>query len=515
MTGGRCRVRTSAVFLLGVTVALGSTPLGAQTTAGAQRTPLRPCCGFDAGSSPSRDTLARVARVVRNGAAMAAALPDDWSRVQVEIQHVAGALHRPQEAGALSTVALRAEGQRTARGWWSSGAAGYRRGRDHDVRWRNHAEPYTGMPYEWADSVGGTMRHDQLGLEGALATPRWRGWRAGLQLDYGIGQGARRNDPRPLFRRRVADLSPGLVYTRGGHELAAGALLGWHREDLEIGGGNSTEFPVLFRLRGIGTFDRTQLISGERAIIGQVRGGHAGYALHTVRWQAALGATLRIATDSVRDGIATPTNGGSARRVRQELAGQLRRHGAHPLELTLSNASETARGRDAIFAAVNAIDEARQTRVELRWWAGVSPVIAPWLLTASVIDGVLSRADRATETAWRVPRQRFAVHATYRGSRPTGGVMIESGIAAQTIGAASYSALRPTRLTPILAAADYAVVAAARTEWTAALGWEQRTASALLWRIRAEVHAAGAAAGNVAGRPALGRESVRVILEYF
>jgi hypothetical protein len=523
--GLRRRVIAAASAMLGARAALP-----AQLAPSAERSPLRGCCPGSLWSSPAldrrthdllaADTLSGVGRVVRSAAASAASHPGDWTRIAVDIASSAGRLHRPQEAGRLSAVDLRAEGQRMAGRWWSHGAASYRRGQDQEVQWRNHAEPYAGLPYEWADSVGGTMRHDALTIEGGLATPDWRGWRAGLQLDYGIGQGARRNDPRPLFRRRVAELAPGVTFRAGAQALAAGVLVGWHREDLEIGGGSSTEFPVLFRLRGIGTFDRTQLISGERAVIGDVIGGHASYAWDRGPWHTAVGGTWRVATDAVRDGIAAPVSGGAVRRVRSEFRWQLQRASTRrPVELAWSSAQETARGTDPVFMAVNTIDEGRLSVLRVRTWAGPSSVLTPWMLNLTGSSGSLQRADLAAETAWRVPHRQVAFDALVRPrgrfSARTRGLLLQGGIAMLHVHGGAYTAGRPTRLTPTLAWADYAVLAVPRAQWTAALGWEQYTEGRVRQRVRAEVLMQRARAPLLDGRPAVGRESLRVVFERF
>ncbi len=400
---------------------------------------------------------------------------------------VRGAWRRPQDAAHREAVSLVAEGAQAAGGWLTTGAAQYQRATDADVPWNNSSDAYLGSSYVWADSVGGTFRRDALALSGALVAPAWRRLTAAVQLDYGLGQGARRNDPRPLFRRRVAEVAPALAVVMGQQTFGLGAIVGWHREDQEIGGGTSTEFPVVFRLRGIGTFDRTQLISAERAVLGGVVGAHAAWARTGDRWQWSVGSTVRLERDSVRDGISAPVTNGATRRVRADGTTAVRRRSDRGgVEWRASVRTEDARGRDPVFGATNAIDEATRGESEVRWWRGGSPTDAGWSAKLGAERAVLSRRDVATETEWRATVSEIGASVGHRFGGQTRTILVAGGGAIGRPSATSYVARRPSRMSPVLALADYAVITANRAHAAMSLAWETRNAGAVVRRLRLE-----------------------------
>ena len=484
-----------------------ATRLDAQGTPYTATSPLRICCTSPlARWGAVRDTAPSILGATRNVAGLRTALGDEWRRVRVAAEGARGEWRRPQEAAQREALSLSAEGSQSAGKWLTTGSAQYQRATDANVAWNNSSDAYLGSSYVWADSVGGTFRRDALSLGGALVTPTWRRVTAGVQLDYALGQGARRNDPRPLFRRRVAELAPAIAIAIGKHTLGFGALVGWHREDQEIGGGTSTDFPVVFRLRGIGTFDRTQLISAERAVLGGVMGAHAGWARTGNRWQASLGSTIRIERDSVRDGISTPVTNGATRRVRVDGTAALRRRlDRGGMEWRAGLRTEAARGRDPVFLATNAIDEATTFATQLQWWRGDSPIDARWSAELGAEQAVLSRRDVAAETEWRatVPGIRASGGHRFGGREHT--VLIAVAAGSDRASDASYASLRPTRMTPVLALADYAVVGAARTHGGLIVAWETRTDGTVVRRLRLEALASRTNGRLADERQALGR----------
>ncbi|HYW30112.1 MAG TPA: hypothetical protein VE869_01315 [Gemmatimonas sp.] len=486
----------AALFALQLGALAVTSALNAQTTPAAASSPLRPCCQPSAGSmvlphaTPlARDTLPSVGRVLRQPGGIGDALPVRLQGIALTASTSGGTLRRPQQPARADVGEFRAEGARRG-AWRTAGGARYRRGREADVAWRNGSDAYLGNAYLWADSVGGDYRRDELALDGGVETPSWHGLRAALGLDWGLGQGARRNDPRPLFRRRVAELAPALTLSRGAHTVAAGAIVGWQREDLEIGGGSSTEFPVLFRLRGIGTFDRTQLISGQRSVLGSVMGGQGAWAWGGTRWALAFGGAVRVERDSVRDGIATPTDGGATRRLRTDWRLLARRTGARGgVEVDANAAREEGRGRDPVFAAINAIDEGRRESVHLAWWhggAGARPLDARWRLDLTLSAHTLSREDIAAETAFDAATRSIMLGGTRRVAFG-GGALTVSGAGILT--APENSALtiaRPSRITSILARDDHTVLTARQRGMQGVLTWERRLGAEAMGRIRVD-----------------------------
>lgn len=431
----------------------------------------------------SRDTAPGLLRTARLVAAHDD-LPAMWRRLVVHTQGTSGALRRPQDAATDRVTTVMAEGAQMSGRWRLFGQATFAKQHETNVQWRNQSAASLTSAYVWADSVGGTFRSDRLGLAAAIISPAWHGVTVAVPVDYGLGQGARRNEPRPLYRRRVAELSPSFRWQRGAHQLGVGAMLGWHREDLEIGGGSSPEVPVVFRLRGIATFDRTQLISAERALLGGVVGGQGGYAWRGARWQLATGATVRVERDSVRDGIATPVDGGQTRRVRQDVRVALRRQQTTDgVTLDVHAQQETRRGRDPVFAAVNATAEGRQLAMRASWYNGATPILAPWTATVEGAAHSFVTRDVAAETRWQVRRMPLTVRAARRWSRDNHAWLAEVGVSQTAVSNAERVALRSTRLTPVLVDADFAIAAAPARSGQFLLAWDRMRAGQIVSRV--------------------------------
>lgn len=512
---GRGAIASVAIVLAAL---WGSSAVSAQHTPATGTSPLRPCCSHDWSDvvQPVRDTVPSLLSASRNAAVLPQVFGTSWRRFALQAKSTGGGLRRPQEAGRSDQVSLSAEGSQRAGRWTVIGNAAYRRATDSDVAWRNTSDAYLGNVYIWADSVGGTFRRDELALSGAIASPSWHGLTAALHLDYGIGQGARRNDPKPLFRRRVAEVSPALAYTVGRHTIGIGVLVGWQREDLEIGGGASAEFPVVFRLRGMGTFDRTQLISAERAMIGGGTGAQIGWSRNGDRWTLALGGTVRVERDSVRDGIATPVSGGASRRVRGDGQVALRYRAADGgVDLSAALRNEEARGVDPVFRAVNVIDDGTTATTRVRWWRGRDPVAARWLATIVGHRAQTLRRDLAAETTWNAAMPSLTAALAHRVPVGSGAVLLGMGGGAGWRERAAYAALRPSRLTPILALADYAVVSAPQRHGLATVAWERWGRGGVASRIRLDGVVVRTAAALADARQSLTRTHLSLTMELY
>lgn len=453
----------------------------AQETPYSGTSPLRLCCTMR--MEELRDTLPSLSSVTRNVATFRTALPDDWRRLAFVARREGGALRRPQEAMDVEQADLLAEGVRHHAAWTTAGGVRYLRGTEHDVAWRNGSDAYLGNSYIWADSAGGTWRRDQVALDATIVSPLWRGLNGGMHLDYGIGQGARRNDPRPLFRRRVIEIAPGIAWRIGRHAVGATAIAGWHREDLEIGGA-SVDDPVVFRLRGMSTFDRTQLISAERAIIGGVTGGSAGYAWSGERWLMAAGSTIRLEHDRVRDGVGTPTDGGSTRRQRIDGKAQVRRVGAaSSFELGVHGRREQANGRDPVFAALNQIDVGRVVEARASWWTGADVRRAAWRIESTLATQQVHRRDIAAESRWIVERDAVSLTAWHRFGHGINRAVLGAGAAVPIRSNGTYEAFAATRMTPVLAYADFTVAETAPGQAMASVTWEHARPNDTLVRL--------------------------------
>lgn len=490
----------------GTGLAVASLVAGVARTASAQPTSLLAtwCCDpAPALAAPAVDTLPGLVRAGANAAGLTDAFAPagaDRARVAVGAGRTDGAFRRPQQPATASALTFAADGARSFRGassamprWVATGRFAYARRANDDVRWSNVADPYAGVPYVWADSVGGDWRRDDVAVGAAAGGPLGGGrLAAGLSADYAIGQGARANDPRPLWRRRWLALAPGVSVRLGrATRLGVSGTVGWEREDQEIGGGTSTEFPVLFRLRGAALFDRTQLVSAQRVVHGRALGagvqlaGASRDAEATAndavpRWRWAVGAHARTQRDSVRDGVATPVTGGFATRRALGAAASVRRSGRRgAAELTVDGAHETARGTDPVFRAVNAVDEAWRGGATLALWRGADRALARRALTASAAMRRLARRDVAAEVEWWSLRPDLALGASTRHDVAIGTLLVGLEGRLATAHDARWRAARDGRLVDVLARPDFVVGAAGRTGLAGVVALERRGAGGL------------------------------------
>jgi hypothetical protein len=472
-------------------VALAGARASAQQSASHGTSPLgRACCLAPTATwPPSRDTLPTLERE-GNPAGLTTRDSGATRLLEVALHRTAGTLQRPQEARAQQEGALHAEGGRLLGGWRTAGLVRYARRHDRDVRWNNSSDAYLGTPYVWADSIGGDWLRDLVSLGATIATPSWRRMSAGVRLEYGVGQGARRNGPRPLFRRRVLDLVPGVRWQlTPRQQIGLHGRVGWESEESEIGGAGSPDDPVIFRLRGLGTFDRTQLISAERALLGRRHEGTVSHAWRSTQWATSASATARLVRDSVRDGIGRPTPGGSSRRLRGDGQFAVRRvvpRGGAQLDARVTR--ESARGSDPSFGAVNVIDQATSMAVRWQRWRGAAPDDATrwWQVHAGA--STLSRRDVVAETAWRVaaPEAGAAVLSRLGGGGTLRGWLVGASMGRRFVTDTNWRADRPTRLTPVLVRPDFAVHATPQWHGGVRLGYEWRSAG-LRTRVLAEV----------------------------
>lgn len=501
--------RAPTTLVLVAVLAVRPVVVGAQSTAADGASPLRGCCTTSALSWAVVDTAPSLLAIGHPAAWGARTLP---ARVlAVTLDGAQGDWRRPQQPRTTIAGAVQADGWRAIGGWRTQGTVRYARQQDRAVPWVNASDAYLGSPYVWADSIGGDWARDLLALRTGVATPETRRWGAGLGIDYAIGQGARRNAARPLFRRRVLDVVPGVHWTIAtGQRLGVQARLGWTAEDQEIGGGAGPDDPIVFRLRGLGTFDRTQLISAERAVVGRVQGATVGYSVDGARWQGVVHGGLTQLRDSVRDGIGRPVPGGSSRRLRYDGGARVRRRAAAGgVDLSARYGRETQRGTDPFFGAVNVIDVGDHLSLGATWWRGASPVDARWQLAAVAAGTQLSRRDVVAETEWTARTVPLRVTLRRQSGADGAGWLVGGTAGVDVVVDSSWAAARPTRLTPVLVRPDFLAHALGRQWVGAQLGYVWR-APAGQRRVLVEWDAARRAAPSDAGGSGVGRQWWRV-----
>ncbi|TVR63556.1 MAG: hypothetical protein EA422_09065 [Gemmatimonadales bacterium] len=353
-----------------------------------------------------------------NPAGLATADLPGGERFQAVWGHVDGAYRHPQSPRSSQGLHLGMEGSRSEgpERWTLYGAFHYGLRWDQDQLWSAVDDPQGPTPYVWADSTGGAWDRTRAMVHGAVGSPRLGGgWRLGGAVHGSWGQGARENDPRPLVRTRDLWFTPGVSrewgppdaprVTLAGH-LRVGLLL----EESDIGGFASRD-PFVYRLRGYGTFDRTQLVRAER----EQTGRHLGAGIQVGRSQGqmpwAVGVEVGLVSDSTRQGIATPEFAGGTE------AQMLTVHMARGGRVGDGPSSQVAgelhlarlQGEDPVFRAVNVWTDRVSGGIR---WSGEAPVVGPRLRQAGASVGLAShvaaggewdrREDRAAATELEV-----------------------------------------------------------------------------------------------------------------
>lgn len=346
--------------------------------------------------------------------------------LSVELSSFDATLRRPQEANGAAVGQVRAAGSTVLGRWTTAASASWTRRRDRGVAWSAVSDAVDQAPFVWADSIGGAWQRDVVRLQLTGERPLGPVWSFGFFSDYMVAQGARDNDPRPLYRRLALVAGPWVGRRFGVHRVTVGVHYRRDREDQEYGF-FSNQFPALFRLRGIGTFDRTQLNTAERAVLAHGGGLRVGLDIGSGTSQWLLAADGEVLGDRRRDGIADPTEGGT-RTITRAGGGVARRSVGADGGWRLEAIGRAVRvdGVDPVFRAVNARIARDTGAVALLWWRGDS---AQFRWQGGLSVGVRREAQRdiladahwtatvpiatvALGRGWRWPGGRFGVGIT-------------------------------------------------------------------------------------------------------
>lgn len=422
------------------------------------------------------DTLPGIWREAGNPAGLVDAGLPGVGRFTTALGSESGTLRRPQDPEKGRVLRFGVEGDGARPGAAAAGRFVYGREDSRAVRWSAVSDPYAGSPYIWADSAGGDWLSDRVEIHGAAAmlTPR-APLKVGLRLDYAVAQGARRNDPRPLFRRRDLRIAPGVALRLAEHHsIGAHLAVRWGREENEFGYFADRD-PFLFRLRGYGLFDVAQLVQGERTVLDNEFGGGLQYSGWQGQWQWSAALDAATTVDSAQEGIASPRFGGRYRWERAGLGLALRRRGVgRGAEARFQAQVREGQGTDPIFLAQNTSDADRSAVLRLSGWrergAGERPIEASLDLGLRTLE----REDIATLTRWDVTAWGITGALATRRSRSAGGAILAAAHAGYTATLRNYfEALRPTALTPVLTEPEFRYYAADRLYLSAMLGGER------------------------------------------
>jgi hypothetical protein len=348
----------------------------------------------------------------------------------------AGRFRAPQTATAILGGGFDARGLKRFGGtsgttapnaWTLAGQFRYDRSAHDSVKLSTVANPLNGNPYILADTTGGNWLRDDIRLETSLSTPLlWENLRFGTQLWYGVGQGARRNDPRPLFRYRTLGIAPAVLWQIASeHSLGGVFRVESRREDAELGFfANDNSF--VWRMRGLASYDRIPLVSSQRVTQGVHMAGGVQYAWNEAQTNEAqttssqrrivIAAEVYSRTDSVRDGVAEPQFAGmyTEQGVNATVsAGQMgEMFGTEGLqELRFHALSALGRGIDPIFRAANTNDIQTSAQMQARFRMGKTHQVSPLDAALYLAFEDVVRRDVAADFRSQVSNLAFGISA--------------------------------------------------------------------------------------------------------
>ncbi len=280
----------------------------------------------------------------------------DFSLVKLSYQSFDGDFNRPQLPASGQMGAFTASGRKEQEFLIWQGDFSFQYQRDDGQQWNNTSLHPDEQPYLWADEGTGQWDRNHFNANVQLGSVREGSFNWGVSVFLKGGQGDRFNDPKPLYRYRRLGIAPEVSW-RFNQENFLAVQLNYsnYSEDNEIGF-FSVDDPLLYRLRGYGTFTRTPFVSGER----QLKQQSIGSVLRWInvksgqfdRWIVEVAGQLR--QGSAAEGTAIITPGGkwealqgnfSVEKVLQSF------NYAHSIKVS-GTAQETA-GVDAVFQAIN------------------------------------------------------------------------------------------------------------------------------------------------------------------
>lgn len=394
----------------------------------------------------------------------AAALPHWQSRgyglTRLTGYQTAGPLRRPQEPVRHQSVGLHTEGMRPVGGWWVFGEFDYRKTADTQLAFSHGYDPFNGNPYLWADTLTGDWTRDHIRARVALTTPVRGRWRLGLALPYHVGQGSRLLDPKPFYRFRDVGVLPSVwrqVSARWGWGLVLGGQ--FTQEENEVGFFTvRTDNPLLYRMRGYGSFSQSPIVSAERLVRGTtwLATAQTEWKTGAASWGAQVGGRLRHET--IREGIAAPQAGG----VFREAAAHARLSRVQPRpgggwRLAAQTDLRQGRGTDPILSSIGPTYLLTTTRLDYDHWRLTNERFRHE--TTYLMAETMQYSDPIVRTDWSALRLMLGVEVLRRwGTAGNGtGWFGRLGLGVRYVPTRSFVALRPTRLTTLLTRPDYVI----------------------------------------------------------
>lgn len=275
--------------------------------------------------------------------------------IGIAYQNEEGSLRRPQDPSSISLLSFLASGCQQTSGLIVLGKFQYNVQRDEGQQWRNTGHTADDQPFIWADTSEGIWDRNRFDAQVKMVTTRKDHLlQGGMELQYKGGTGDRQSTPKPLYRFHQLAISPSLVYKTEAHAVAVMFHYRQQSEDNEMGY-YVYDSPLLYRLRGYGTFSRTPFVSGARLLKATTLGGSLEYVKGNFggNYVQALASYDRT-KGAIEEGVAMTTPAGDWHT--HELSGKFNwGHLQHESQwLTSVNFSlSRVTGTDPIFQAVN------------------------------------------------------------------------------------------------------------------------------------------------------------------
>jgi hypothetical protein len=266
-----------------------------------------------------------------------------------------GSFRRPQEPSSINTFSFQASGVQQTSSLVFFGNFNYQVQRDEGQQWRNTAQPADDQPYIWADTSRGTWDRNHFNVQVKMVThSKTRAVQGGIDFLYKGGAGDRQSTPKPLYRFHRLAISPSIIYKKGARQLALSFQYAQQSEDNEMGY-YVNDRPLLYRLRGYGTFSRSPFVSATRLLSSTLLGGGIEYLKGKINDQYVRSVVSYAYTNgNIKEGIAVTTPAGEWNT--HELSGKFNwglRPGKAQWLTSIDFSMSRMSGKDPLFQAIN------------------------------------------------------------------------------------------------------------------------------------------------------------------
>lgn len=296
----------------------------------------------------------------------------DFSLVNLSYKNFDGDFNRPQLPASGYIGAFTASGRQKHNNLIWQGNFSFKYQRDEDQQWNNTSLHPDTQPFLWADAATGRWDRNHFSADVQLGSAYEGNYQWGAGLFFHGGQGDRFNDPKPLYRYRRFGIAPEIAVRFSNRNwLALQLLYIDYSEDNEMGF-FSVDDPLLYRLRGYGTFSRTPFVSGERELSSQSVGATIQW-VRPGRWAIQFGGM--VTQGNAEEGAAIITPGGEWESLKANFSTEKYWQGTSNISsIQLQGQFSEIEGIDAVFQAVNA--RLQTARVAIDWNIATSDSMA-------------------------------------------------------------------------------------------------------------------------------------------